>query len=112
MNADRFRVLDAIEQVELISQFSQKGRDAFFGDVMVQSAILHRLTLLGEACRALTAAVRETHPEVPWRQIIAFRNVLIHEYFGIDLELVWTIVVEHIPTLGAQLRAIADSLPE
>lgn len=62
MNADRFRVLDAIEQVELISQFSQKGRE--------------------------------------------------HEYFGIDLELVWTIVVEHIPTLGAQLRAIADSLPE
>jgi len=55
---------------------------------------------------------REAHPEVPWPQIIAFRNVVIHEYFGIDLELVWGIVTEHIDDMGEQLRSIVDSLPD
>jgi uncharacterized protein with HEPN domain len=112
MRADRLRLLDALEQMELISRFSQGGREAFFHDVLIQSALLHRLALLGEACRGLSPALREAHPEVPWPQIIAFRNVVIHEYFGIDLELVWTIVSGHIAALGEQLRSIADSLPD
>jgi uncharacterized protein with HEPN domain len=53
--------------------------------------------------------VREANPEVPWRQIIALRNVVIHEYFGVDLELVWAIVTEQIAPLGSQLRSIADA---
>ena len=85
MRADRLRLLDAVEQVELISRFAQQGREAFFSDLLVQSAVLHRLALLGEACKGLSPALREAHPEVPWPQIIAFRNVVIHEYFGVDL---------------------------
>jgi uncharacterized protein with HEPN domain len=112
MRADRLRLLDAIEQVELISEFSQRGRGAFFHDVLIQSAVLHRLALLGEACRGLSPAIHEAHQEVPWPQIIAFRNVVIHEYFGVDLELVWTIVTDHIATLGQQLRSIVDSVPD
>jgi uncharacterized protein with HEPN domain len=112
MRTDRLRLLDAVEQIELISRFSQQGRDAFFSDLLIQSAVLHRLALLGEACRGLSAALRESHPEVPWPQIIAFRNVVIHEYFGIDLELVWGIVTEHMAALGESLRTIVDSLPE
>ena len=112
MRADRLRLLDAVEQIELISRFSQQGRDAFFSDLLIQSAVLHRLALLGEACRGLSAAFREAHPEVPWPQIIAFRNVVIHEYFGMDLELVWGIVTEHMAALGERLGTIVDSLPD
>jgi len=112
MRADRLRLLDAVEQVELISGFSQRGRETFFNDVLIQSAVLHRLALLGEACRGLSCALREAHPEVPWSQIIALRNVVIHQYFGIDLELVWAIVTEHTATLGQQLRSVLDSLPD
>jgi uncharacterized protein with HEPN domain len=111
MRTDRLRLLDAIEQIDLISNFSVRGREAFFNDLIVQSAILHRLALLGEACRGVSQAMREAHPEIPWPQIIGFRNVAIHEYFGIDLELVWAIVAEHIATLGAQLNAVVASLP-
>ena len=112
MRADRLRLLDAVEQVELISRFSQGGREAFLCDVLVQSAVLHRLALLGEACRGLSPGLRGSHPEVPWSQIAAFCNVVIHEYFGLDLELVWTIVTEHIAALGEQLRSVVDSLPD
>ncbi len=112
MRADRLRLLDAVEQTELISQFCERGREAFFGDVLIQSAVLHRPALLGEACRGLSFALRDAHPEIPWTQILAFRNVVIHEYFGIELELVWAIVSGHIAALGKQLRSIADSLPD
>ena len=110
MRTARLRLLDAIEQIELISSFSEQGREIFFHDIVLQSAVLHRLGLLGEACRGLSAELREAHPEIPWPQVIAFRNVVIHEYFGIDLELVWTIVGQHIGTLGAQLNSIVASL--
>ena len=111
MRTDRLRLLDAIEQIELISSFSERGRVTFFNDLITQSAVLHRLALLGEACRGVSPELREAHPEIPWAQIIAFRNVVIHEYFGIDLELVWAIVAEHIATLGARLSSVVASLP-
>ncbi len=91
MRPDRLRLLDAIEQTQLISKFAEQGREAFINDDLVQSAILHRLALLGEACRAVSAEVREAHADIPWAQIVAFRNVVVHQYFGIDLELVWAI---------------------
>jgi uncharacterized protein with HEPN domain len=55
MRTDRLRLLDAIEQIELISSFSVRGREAFFNDLIVQSAVLHRLALLGEACRGVSS---------------------------------------------------------
>jgi uncharacterized protein with HEPN domain len=112
MRTDRLRLLDAIEQTQLISKFAQQGQEAFLNDDLVQSAILHRLALLGEACRAVSAEVRDAQPEIPWAQIVAFRNVVVHEYFGIDLELVWAIITERIKILGAQLQAIVDSLQD
>ena len=112
MRTDRLRLLDAIDQTQLISMFAEQGREAFIKDVLVQSAILHRLALLGEACRAVSAEVREAHPEIPWAQIVAFRNVVVHEYFGVDLELVWAIITERIEILGAQLQAVVDSVQD
>jgi uncharacterized protein with HEPN domain len=69
------------------------------------------LALLGEACRGVSPELREAQPEIPWAQVIGFRNVVIHEYFGIDLELVWAIVAEHVTTLGEQLNSVVASLP-
>ena len=65
MRTDRLRLLDAIEQIELISSFSVRGREAFFNDLIVQSAVPHRLALLGEACRGVSSELREAHPEIP-----------------------------------------------
>ena len=112
MRAARLRLLDALDQIDLIRRFSEPGREAFLSDVLIQSALLHRLSLLGEACRGLSLELRQAHPEVPWAQIIAFRNVIIHQYFGIDLDLVWAIVTGHVVELGSSLDAILSSLPQ
>jgi len=112
MRSDRLRLLDALEQIELIGRFSGSGRETFYGDILTQSAISHRLALLGEACRGLSPELREAHPEIPWNQIIAFRNVVIHHYFGIDLDLVWSIITKHVSPLSESLDAILRALPE
>jgi uncharacterized protein with HEPN domain len=112
MRADRLRLLDALEQIALIQKFAAAGYEAFVTDPLVESAILHRLALLGEACRGLSDELRTTHPEVPWRQVIAFRNIVIHEYFGVDLDLAWEIVTNHMSGLRNALDRILQSLPE
>ena len=111
MRSDRLRLLDALEQIDLICTFSGAGREVFFGDILTQSAVLHRLALLGEACAGLSLQLRQAHPEIPWNQIIAFRHVVIHQYFGIDLDLVWAIITEHMASLRASLESILSSLP-
>jgi uncharacterized protein with HEPN domain len=68
MRTDRLRLLDAIEQIELVSGFSERGREAFFNDFVVQSVILHRLALLGEACRGVSPELRQAHPRFPGRK--------------------------------------------
>ena len=110
MRGDRLRLADAIEQIDLIRRFSERGREDFFRDVLIQSAMLHRLALLGEACGGLSSELRQAYPEVPWGQIIAFRNVIVHQYFGIDLDLVWEIIAGHIAALDASLKEYSEQV--
>jgi uncharacterized protein with HEPN domain len=62
--------------------------------------------LIGEAASKLGRPFQETHPSIPWAQIIAMRNILVHEYFGMDLEAVWQVVERDLPELKAKLEAI------
>ena len=68
--------------------------------------MLQRLTVIGEAARRLDPAVRDRYPEVPWRDLTAFRNLAVHDYFAVEWTLVWTIARENVPRLGEQFRAI------
>ena len=64
MRSDRLRIQDALEQIELVRKFAAAGRVAFDNDLLVQSGVLHRLALLGEACRGISPALRDAHPEI------------------------------------------------
>jgi uncharacterized protein with HEPN domain len=76
-------------------------REEFQQSKLHQSAILHQLVVIGEASRRLSAEFRAQHPEVPWPQVIALRNFVIHEYDQIDLAVVWNICERHVPELIA-----------
>jgi uncharacterized protein with HEPN domain len=65
--------------------------------------------LIGEACRALPAEFREQHKEIPWGQIIGMRHILVHHYFGIDEEAVWTAATHDLPILKAQIAVLLSS---
>jgi len=111
VRSDRERLYDILDAVDRIEAQAARGRDAFSGDEVAQTAVIRWVEIVGEAARGLTEELRQAHPEVPWRQMVAMRNVLIHGYFDIDEELVWSVAENDLPKLGAQIRAIVDELP-
>ena len=106
MKRDRQRLEDILEAIERLEKYASGGRDSFDRDELVQTWIGHHLQIIGEAVRGLSEEVRSVHPDVPWAQIAAMRNILVHDYFGIDLEEVWAAVARDVPALKVKVAAI------
>jgi uncharacterized protein with HEPN domain len=92
-----------------------KGRitdsaDAFRQDEMVQVWVIHHLQVIGEAARGMSQSLRERHPEVPWPEIVALRNILVHEYFGLNMQQVWTMTQKDLPELEEQVQRIRSEI--
>lgn len=83
--------------------------DEFYKNVEKQDAVLRRLEIIGEAVKYLPEEIRENHPDVPWRQIAGMRDIIIHEYFGITLEMIWVVATEDILDLKAKVEEIIES---
>jgi uncharacterized protein with HEPN domain len=96
-------ILDAIAKVE---RYASRGSEAFAQDELIQTWILYHIQLIGEAAARLPRTFHDSHPEIPWAQIIAMRNVLVHQYFGVDLEEVWRTVDNDLPVLKHQIEAL------
>ena len=73
---------------------------------MLQDAVVRNLEIIGEAVRKLPEDFLEKHPDLPWREIAALRNILAHAYFGLDLEIIWTLAIEETPSLSNQIESI------
>lgn len=89
-----------------LSYGSGLDRAQFETNHLLQDAIIRNLELIGEAATRIPEDVRLAHPDIPWRQIIAMRNQLIHAYLGIDLDVVWDVVQVELPLLIQQLKAV------
>ena len=79
---------------------------------MFQVWVVYHLQVLGEAARKLSSTIRAQYPEVPWTQIIGMRNILVHDYFGIDRDVVWAVVERDLPRLKPQITAILRDLEQ
>jgi uncharacterized protein with HEPN domain len=102
-----------LESISLIESYtSQMSREDFLKSRQIQDAVMRRLEVIGEATKNIPPGFREEHPDIPWREIAGMRDVLIHEYFGVDLELTWRTVKENIPYLKQKLSQIAATLKE
>lgn len=86
MRGDRERLEDVLEAIERIERHTAAGRSAFDADELIQNWVVHHLEIIGEACTRVSADLRERNPEIPWRGYIGMRNILAHQYFGIDLD--------------------------
>jgi uncharacterized protein with HEPN domain len=110
LRSDRERLFDILEAVERVEAQAARGRAAFAADELAQTAVIRWVEIIGEAARGLSEGLRQAHPEVPWRQMVAMRNVLIHGYFDIDVDLVWSVAENDLPKLRAQVQAIVEDL--
>jgi uncharacterized protein with HEPN domain len=109
MKDDRVYLAHVRDAIERINAFTSGGRDQFFADPMVQDAVIRNLEVIGEAVKCLSDELRSANPNVPWKQIAGMRDVLIHHYFGVKLETVWQVVVEHLPPLRERVLQLLDA---
>lgn len=108
MRDDRERLLDIREAIENIQKYTAHGKDAFSKDELIQTWILHHIQILGEAAARISDEFQEQHTDIPWFKIVGMRNILVHDYFKIDINAVWSVVETDLPTLYDQIKHILD----
>lgn len=99
MRSDSDRLSDILEAIAKIRRQVTGDPDAFLKNEMLQVWGIHHLQVIGEAARALSQPLKDRHPEVPWPQLNAPRNILVHEYFGLNPLQVWTMAHRDLPAL-------------
>jgi uncharacterized protein with HEPN domain len=103
---DQLYLEHVLQAIALIERFTASGRAVFFGDEMVQSAVIRQLEIVGEAVRNLSGELKARETMVPWRDIAGTRDKLIHGYFSVKLDVVWNVVVQELPSLKQHIRRI------
>jgi uncharacterized protein with HEPN domain len=110
MRRDKLYLSDIVQAADGIARFiAGVEPDAFAQSDLLRSAVVHKLSVIGEAAARVSEDLKIRNPQVPWGQIVGFRNILIHAYFGIDWELVWQAATKRCPTLREQVAGILGS---
>jgi uncharacterized protein with HEPN domain len=114
MLRDSGYLLDMLEAAKLaLSYVAGKSHEEFQADVQCQDAVIRRLEIIGEAARRLTDETRASLPSLRWSDMIGMRNVVIHQYDAVDLDIVWDTVQNHLPPLIATLeKVVPPATPE
>ncbi|MCD6554029.1 MAG: DUF86 domain-containing protein [Chloroflexi bacterium] len=103
-------ILEAMDKIERYTKGLTFG--TFVENEMVVDAVIRNLEIIGEASRNIPEDVREKHPIIPWRRMIGLRNIAIHEYFGVDLSIIWEIITRNLPETRPKITAMLKSLGE
>ncbi|MCX6810048.1 MAG: DUF86 domain-containing protein [Candidatus Berkelbacteria bacterium] len=99
-----------LEAANNISAFRGKaGKEHFLDNIYMQSAVIRQLEIIGEAAKRVSSDFKKAHPEVEWKKAAGMRDVLIHDYFGVDLKGVWGTITIHTPQLEKQLSKILEN---
>lgn len=106
MKDDKLYLIHIQECLERVEEYTAKGKDFFFEDHKTQDAVLRNLQIVAESTQRLSPDLKTAHPDIDWPDISAFRNVLAHNYLGINLTRVWEIIENHLPQLQKKMEAI------
>jgi uncharacterized protein with HEPN domain len=100
-----------LESIELIEEYTRNvSEETFYIDTELQDSVIRRLEIIGEAIKCMPDDVRENNERVDWRGFAGMRDKLIHEYFGVDIKLIWNVVVKELPTLKREVEALLNTL--
>jgi uncharacterized protein with HEPN domain len=106
MRSDQERLLDILEAINNIERYLINNQQNFFEDELIQVWVVHHLQIIGETANNLSDDLTCQYNNIPWTKIIAFRNILVHEYFRINLEVVNKIIQENLKELKSQIEEI------
>ena len=96
-----------IESIDLVQDsIKDMNKDEFCNDIHTQDAVIRRIQVIGQAAKNLPDDLKEDNPDIPWRKIIAMRNILVHDYLGIDLDIVWNTAVRDLVFIKEELKKL------
>jgi uncharacterized protein with HEPN domain len=108
MRDDKVYLEHILESIDYIASFVTVGKAEFFNSRLIQDAVIRNLEIIGEAVKNLSSTIRAQHQDIPWREMAGLRDILIHEYFGVDLHTVWGVVEKELPRLKPAIQAILE----
>ncbi len=106
MRDDRERLRDILDAINQIEKYAVQEKDKFMEDELIQTWIIHHLMIIGEASSRMSQETREKYPDIPWLGTIDVRNIITHEYFRVDLNIIWMIVKDNLPDLKKKIEKI------
>ena len=111
MSRDKQILTDIILAVQQVLRYTEPlDRDRLAQDDEKQAAILYRIIIIGEATKRLSTELRSQFSDIPWRQMAGLRDVVIHDYDGLDLDILWNVTQINLPDLEPKLQSILDNL--
>jgi len=100
-----------LESISLIEDYTKgKKKKEFLDSKLLQDAVIRRIEIIGEAIINIPNDLKEKFKDIPWKNIIGMRDILIHQYFGADLALIWKVITENIPELKLQILSVKANL--
>ena len=99
MRDDTERLRDILEAIERLEKYANQGKTVFEQQELIQTWVIYHLQIIGEAARTISQEFKARHNKIPWRDASDLRNLIIHEYFRVNLDIIWDIVQNDIPPL-------------
>jgi len=101
---------DILESTELIEQYILEiSEEEFYASKEKQDAILHRIQIIGEAAKKVSSEYRKKWSSLPWKEIAGMRDIIVHEYFGISLGMIWKVATDDIPVIKEQIKRLLEN---
>ena len=109
MSGDTIYLRHILDAIAAIEEYTAAGEDRFFAEPLRQDGIILQLINIGESTKRLSSDLRARHPEVAWRSMAALRDVLVHNYVGVNRTIVWEVTQQRLPEIRREIEAILEA---
>ncbi|KAB3529395.1 HepT-like ribonuclease domain-containing protein [Alkaliphilus serpentinus] len=110
MKDDKIYLVHIIDCIKNIQEYTHSGEVEFYQSKLVQDAVIRNLEIIGEASKKISNELKLKEYDIPWREMAGLRDVLIHVYFGVDLDIVWNVVKKELPGIRISVEKIIKEI--